>query len=126
MAQVSTATDLPISGLPQTFAQYRALFNPGNIIYNADVINLVAIYNAFRSHTHNVTDIYYVAFGNASPSPSSSVADTTGNMVPLPAAIAAPAAPQGNSIRATVGNYYIARVMGITANHRHPIVDNWI
>ncbi|OYZ19534.1 MAG: hypothetical protein B7Y39_11945 [Bdellovibrio sp. 28-41-41] len=125
MAQVSTTTNFPVTGLPQTFAQYRARFNPGNIIYNADVLNLVTIYNAFRSHTHTVTDIYYVAYGNANPFPSSSVSDTTGNMVPLPAAIVAPAAPQGNTIRVAVANYYIGRVMGITANHRHPIVDNW-
>lgn len=125
MPQISTTTAQAITGLPQTFATYRAYFNTGNKIMYVDVRNLVTIYNAFRDHRHNVNDVYYVAFGNKNPFPSSTLPDTTNFMAPRPATISAPVAAQGTKMLISVPNYYINRVMGITANHRHPIVDNW-
>lgn len=123
---INKTVNQAITGLPDTFANYRARFNPGNKIVPADVANLVTIYNAFRSHVHRTTDDYYLAYGNAYPFPTlQNVNDTTTTMLPLPAPIVLQAAPIGNKILVSVVNYYIARITGIVATHSHRIVDNW-
>lgn len=107
-----------------TIAGYRAAFAQGLVVRRADILNIISLYNTFRSHSHQNTvfnDYYWVRYGNL-PNPPTTIGTTTlGGMSPVLGAF--PTVAQGNNILASDVNGFAATVSAIPSTHYHPMTD---
>jgi hypothetical protein len=124
MPQYTTTTNNVIGSFSGVIAAYRAKIATGEKIYYNDIVNIINLYNSWVGHTHTVTDVLWVAYGNTSPYSDTSESRTT-SAPTLPVGPAVPMPDPGKiKMSAAYQNQATNLINAIPAtNHGHPIID---
>lgn len=98
-----------------------AAIQPGMVVQASHYNSLVTLVNALISHTHTVTDVGYVAYGNKAAHGSTSYTTATG---PLYGAVAYQTAVNSSEVITSTKVNQLIQVLNTLRTHYHAISDN--
>lgn len=130
MAVAQQLVNVPngLTNFSATIANLRARMAIGQKIYYSDIVNLINLYNSWRTHTHTPTDALWISYGNAVPGGYGNASEprvTSSNTI-----AAVPATPLSDPGHVYMDESYQTQATVlinniVTGEHTHGITDSY-